>query len=85
MPNMKSLFLIVQKLWPRFFFATDRHTDRTKLDAPEFHSRGIKTVFDLKQYNICCEWIKSQSVAAYLTAFQYLEATKKTTSVTAFI
>ena len=45
MPNMKSLSLMVQKLWPRlkYFLATESQTDRQKkkLDAPEFHSRGI--------------------------------------------
>ena len=53
MPNMKSLSLTVQKLWPRLKFChrqTDRLTDRVtdrqtdqKLDPPEFHSGGIKS------------------------------------------
>ena len=49
MPNMKSLSLTVQKLWPGLKFlpqshrVTDRVTDRSKtLDAPEFLSGGMK-------------------------------------------
>ena len=53
MPNMKSLSLMVQKLWPRLkLFATDRNTIRQDtqngtgqnlpVDAPKLHSRGIK-------------------------------------------
>ena len=49
MPNMTSLSVMAQKLWPRLkFLATDRQTDRVtdrqtgqKLDAHEFHSGGI--------------------------------------------
>ena len=47
MPNIKSQFLMVQKLWPRLkdFFGR-RDTDRQsqtgqKLNALEFHSWGI--------------------------------------------
>ena len=42
MPNMMSLSLTVQKLWPKLiFFATEsQRTDRT-LDTPKFHSGGI--------------------------------------------
>ena len=44
MPNIKSLSLTVQKLWPRLTFLTQNHRQTgQKLDAPEFHSRGIKT------------------------------------------
>ena len=46
---MKSVSLKVQKLWPRLKFFCHRVTDRQtesqtgqKLDAPEFHSGGIK-------------------------------------------
>ena len=48
---MKSLTLTVKQLWPRLMFVflpaetkTDRQTvtERTKLDAPKFHSRCIK-------------------------------------------
>ena len=47
MPKKKSLSLTVRKLWPRLkvFLATESQTDRwtgQNLNAPEFHSRGIK-------------------------------------------
>ena len=49
MPNMKSLSLTVQNLWPRFLKVflpqshrfTESQTGQ-KLDAQEFHSGGIK-------------------------------------------
>ena len=47
MPNMKSVSLTVQKLWPRLkiFCHSHRQSHRQigqKLDTPEFHSGGIK-------------------------------------------
>ena len=47
MLDMKSLYLMVQKFWPRlnsFLPQIERHrrTDRQKLHAPEFHFRGHK-------------------------------------------
>ena len=54
MSYMKSISK-VQKLWPKLKFIaterqTDTHTDRQdkKLDAPEFHSGGIKMSQRLK-------------------------------------
>ena len=40
MPNMKSLSLTVQTLWPRLMFCLPQ-TDRTMTRCTEFHSRGI--------------------------------------------
>ena len=45
MPNMKSLSLTVKELWTRLkFFAIESQRDGQdkKLDAPKFHSGGIK-------------------------------------------
>ena len=45
MPYMKSLSLMVQKLWPRLkFFATEPQTDRTKTRCPRISFRGHKNL-----------------------------------------
>ena len=49
MPNMKSLSLMVQKLWPRL--KTHRPTNiqtGQKLDAPEFHCEDIKLLIAVR-------------------------------------
>ena len=54
MPNMKSLSLKVQKIWPRlkFFFATDRHTDRAKTRCP-FRGHKNRAIQDTSDENKC--------------------------------
>ena len=45
MPNMKSLSLTVQKLWPRLKVLPQSHRQTgQKLDTPEFHSGGIEII-----------------------------------------
>ena len=64
---MKSLSLMVQKLWSKFNILgppTDTHTDRQteqKQDAPEFYSRGIKVhppsiIRDIKLQGVYILW-----------------------------
>ena len=67
MPNMKSLSLMVQKLWPRLNFflpQNDRQTitDRTKTRCCEFYSGDIKTSLQNKHQTVSL----NESTKSYL-------------------